>query len=186
MATLYDVPSSQSPEDYKLVLITSGPYIAQNLILDNATAASAVADEWGVDYHDADYDPYNVPFGAGSTTDLPQSYTDFLTSLNPVETPPEPPVEPDVAPTLDELVPTTAEIGSADFTLHVLGEGFTASSVIVFNGGDEPTTFISDTEVTTGVKPSLASGAATIPVLVRNGSASSPALDFTFTEAAEE
>lgn len=178
------LPTLDAP-NIRLLLITSGPYIGQNLILYNDVAASALADEWGVDYHDDDFDPYNVPFGAGSTTDLPASYQDFLTSLDPVETPPEPP-EPDVAPTLDTLSPATAELGSADFTLHLLGADFTPSSVVMFAGQPEPIVFVSDEEITTVVKPSLGWGAVTVPVLVKNGVEESEPLDFTFTEAPPE
>lgn len=180
------LPTLDAP-NVKLVLITSGPYIAQNLILYDDVAASALADEWGVDYHDADYDAYNVPYGAGSTVGLPQSYQDFLTSLDPVAPPPVPPEpEPDVAPTLDTLVPSTAELGSADFTLHLLGADFTPTSVIMFAGQPEPIVFISAEEITTIVKPSLPWGAVTLPVLVKNGAEESDSLDFTFTEAPSE
>lgn len=174
--------AAEAPLQMRLIL--SGPYIAQNLSLDEATAAAAVTDAWGVDYADAAYDPYNVPYGSGSSVGLPQSYQDFLTSLNPVETPPVPPA-PDVAPTLDELVPSTVELGAADITLHILGEGFTPTSVIYFAGQPEPIVFVSDEEITTGVKPSLGWGAVTVPVLVKNGDQSSAALDFTFTEPLE-
>ena len=83
---------------------------------------------------------------------------------------------------LTSINPTSAVIGSADFTLSVTGEGFTENSVIVFNGGDEPTTFVSDTELTTGVKPSLVSNAITVPVEVREGTFTSEPLDFEFTD----
>jgi IPT/TIG domain-containing protein len=185
MAT--NVADAANQSELKLLLITSGPYIAQNLILTDDLAASALADGWGVDYHDADFDPYNVPFGSGSSEGLPQSYEDFLTAIDPSETPepPEPP-EPDVAPTLDTLSPSTAELGSADFTLHLLGADFTPSSVIMFAGQPEPIVFVSDEEITTVVKPSLGWGAVSVPVLVKNGVEESASLDFTFTEAPEE
>src|SRR5215470_16391597 len=70
------------------------------------------------------------------------------------------PSAPDQAPTLSSLEPETAEVGSADLELHVKGSRFTDKSVIVFNGGEEPTTFVSAGEVTTTIKPSIASGAA--------------------------
>ena len=95
--------------------------------------------------------------------------------------PPEPP-EPDVTPVISALNPSTAEIGSADLVMTVTGTGFINSSVIVFNGGDEATDYVSDTEVSTGVRPSTATVAGAFPVLVRNGTAESNALDFTFTE----
>jgi hypothetical protein len=86
------------------------------------------------------------------------------------------------APVLTSLDPGTAEMGGPDTTLTVNGTGFTAESVIYFNGGAEPTTFVSDAQVTTGLKPSTASGPWTVPVHVQNGEAQSNALDFSFTE----
>lgn len=89
-----------------------------------------------------------------------------------------------VMPTVTSLDPATAEVGAADATLTVHGTGFSEYSKIVFNGGVEPTTFVSDTELTTVVKPSTASGAATVPVAVRNGVQTSTPADFEFTEQA--
>lgn len=99
----------------------------------------------------------------------------------PFETP-DAAAQPDVAPTLDELEPSTAELGGADFTLHLLGAGFTPASVIYFANQPEPIVFVSAEEITTVVKPSLGWGAVTVPVLVKNGAESSASLDFTFTE----
>jgi hypothetical protein len=93
--------------------------------------------------------------------------------------------EPGMEPTLTSLDPDTAELGSADITLRVLGTNFTDSSVIHFSDNDEPTTFVSDTEVTTGVKPSLGWGAVSLPVTVKQGSYETDPLDFTFTEPVE-
>jgi len=86
------------------------------------------------------------------------------------------------APILTSISPDTAEVGGADLTLTATGSGFTASSVIVFNGGDEPTTFVSPTELTTGVKPSTASGAVAVPITIRNGAQVSAPQTFTFTD----
>jgi len=72
-------------------------------------------------------------------------------------------------PILDSLEPAEAEVGGPDLTLRCLGSGFSAASVIVFNGGDEVTMFVSETELTTGVKPSLVSMSVPVPVQVRNG-----------------
>lgn len=92
-----------------------------------------------------------------------------------------PPVPGDNPPVITELVPDTAVIGSEDVKMNVNGTGFTETSVIVFNGGDEPTTFVSDILVTTIVKPSTATTAGVFPVNVRNedGAISAPA-NFTF------
>jgi len=85
---------------------------------------------------------------------------------------------------LDVLSPDTAEIGSEDVTLHCYGNGFTAETLIIFNGGEEPTVFVSSSEVTTIVKPSTASVAGSYPVLLRGpDGGESRSLDFSFTEA---
>ena len=81
------------------------------------------------------------------------------------------------------LAPNTAAVGGPKVTLHVHGTGFSSSSVIVFNNGDEPTTLVSPTEVTTILNPSTASGTWTVPVAVRTGNTVSNALDFSFVEA---
>jgi hypothetical protein len=88
------------------------------------------------------------------------------------------------APVLTTLTPATAVAGDAtDITLVVTGSDFSARSAIYFNNLPEPTTFVSDTEISTVVKPSLFTEPATCPVDVRNpdGGKSNP-LDFTFTE----
>ena len=87
------------------------------------------------------------------------------------------------APTLDSLSPSSAVAGDAtDITLSCIGTGFTADSIIVFNGHAEPTTLVSDTEVTTGVKPSLFVVPAVCPVEIHTNMLVTPPLDFTFTE----
>ena len=95
-------------------------------------------------------------------------------------------IEPDEdeAPVLSAISPNTAELNAPDVTMTCTGTGFTEDSVIVFAGNDEPIVFVSDTEISTVVKPSLGWGAVAVPVLVRNGTAESASLDFTFTEAA--
>jgi hypothetical protein len=87
-------------------------------------------------------------------------------------------------PTLTSLDPDTAVLGDPDLVMTCHGSGFTATSVINFADQDEPTTLVSDTAVTTGVKPSLGWGAGPQPVYVRSGSAVSETLQFTFTEPA--
>jgi len=92
------------------------------------------------------------------------------------------PPEPVAAPALTGLSPDTAVSGdAADIVMSCIGTGFTPESIIVFNGFAEPTTFVSDTEVTTGVKPSLFVVPAVCPVEVHTGSQVTAAVDFTFT-----
>jgi hypothetical protein len=91
--------------------------------------------------------------------------------------------ELDEAPDLERLDPDEADAGDAeDIVMHVHGTGFTPESVIYFNGLVEPTTFVSETEVTTGVKPSLFVVPAVCPVTVRNGEHESDALEFEFLD----
>jgi IPT/TIG domain len=85
------------------------------------------------------------------------------------------------APVLTSLNPATAVLGDPNFTLSCIGEGFTADAVIVFNGLDEPTTVVSETEVTTGVDMSVWAAPATLPVTVRTAAGESAPLTFEFT-----
>lgn len=108
-----------------------------------------------------------------------------LSGAIPVSIVPEPPPAEIFA--INYIDPFGAEIGSADLTLHVVGNLFEDGAVIVFNGGDEVTTFVSATELTTGVKPSTATVAGAFPVVVRNpGGELTEAAFFTFTEPAVE
>jgi hypothetical protein len=86
-------------------------------------------------------------------------------------------------PTLTSLSPNTAASGDPDFVLSCIGTNFVEGTVIYFGSTteqDEPTTLVSDTEVTTGVKPSLFAPAV-VPVTVRTGKFLSDPVDFTFT-----
>jgi hypothetical protein len=87
-------------------------------------------------------------------------------------------------PEIEALEPPTAAIGQPSFTLHVRGKGFTPESVIFWNDGAEPTTFVSDTELTTGVNMETAQFPIPIPIVVKNadGTLSNEAI-FTLTEA---
>jgi len=87
--------------------------------------------------------------------------------------------------TVDSLDPAEAASGSADFTLDVHGTDIPPGAVIVFAGHDEPTTLNEDGTLSTGVKPSLFAP-ATVQVAVRVGQYLSNALDFTFTDVAED
>ena len=90
---------------------------------------------------------------------------------------------PGDAPIITSLDPDTVVLGAPSFTVRVLGTGFVEDSVIVWNGSDEPTTFVSETEVTTGVNMDTASAAVSVSVAVRNGEALSNEWFFTFAEA---
>jgi len=71
-------------------------------------------------------------------------------------------------PEVTSLSPNTAALGSESFTIHVTGKNFDPEAKIVWNGALEPTTFVSPTELTTGVNMGTAEVAMPIPVQVQN------------------
>jgi len=91
----------------------------------------------------------------------------------------EPAAEP---PELLDLEPEVAVIGEPDLTLTCTGEGFTADTKIWFNGGEEATVYVSDTVVTTMVRPSTATTAGEYEVTVKNAAGESEPLTFEFVE----
>lgn len=95
-------------------------------------------------------------------------------------------IEPDEeeAPILTALSPQTAAIGGAALTVTATGTGFTADSVVVVDGTDSATTFVSDTSLTTQIDPATAT-AGDVPVLVRAPAGETAPLNFTFTAAGE-
>ena len=104
--------------------------------------------------------------------------------VHSINEPPGSDVVPPAEPlTVTDLEPSEAAIGDPDLTLTVTGSGFNAGAQIVFNAGLEATEFVSDTELTTTVKPSLATVAGDYPVtVVQGGMQAEPPLMFTFTE----
>jgi IPT/TIG domain len=75
---------------------------------------------------------------------------------------------------LTELSPTAASAGSGSFQLAVTGNGFTSQSVINFNGGALPTTFVSSTSLTAMAPATAVNCGGGVPVTV-----SDPALGTT-------
>jgi len=120
-----------------------------------------------------------APLGSGTTASINEPPGSTIGANVGGETPPA--AEP---PDLLDIDPDIATIGDADLTLTCTGEGFTADSVITFNGGDEPTTYVSDTTLTTIVKPSTAGIAGEFPVTVKNAAGESEPLMFEFVEPA--
>jgi len=85
--------------------------------------------------------------------------------------------------TVTSLTPNSAEVGDPDFLLHVHGTNFTSLSKIVFNGSEEPTTFVSATELTTTVNMAKVSGPSVVPVAVLSEQGVlSASTNFTFTD----
>ena len=89
-------------------------------------------------------------------------------------------------PVVTALEPSSAALGAPSFTLHVRGTDFIEGAVIVFAGHDEPTTWVSPTELTTGVDMGVWTGPdPAVPVLVRRVDGTlSNTLTFAFTAAA--
>jgi hypothetical protein len=87
-------------------------------------------------------------------------------------------------PELTSIDPDTAAVGDPDVTLHCYGTSFAEGAVVVFDGGDQPTTFVSEGEVTTIVDPAAATEGSVL-VCVRNlDDRETEDLSFTFTAAA--
>jgi hypothetical protein len=88
-------------------------------------------------------------------------------------------------PTVSGLTPTSAVIGSPNFDLLVNGTNFDENTVIVFNGSEEVTTYVSATQVKTGVNMATATTPVTVPVLVKSSDGVlSNAMSFAFTSPA--
>lgn len=128
----------------------------------------------------------DTPHGSGSRASINEPEGSTVGSLNPGGPggPPAPEGESE-PPDLLDIDPDAATIGDPDVTLTCTGENFTPDSVIMFNGGDEATTFVNDTTLTTIVKPSTAGTAGVFPVAVRNAIGESDPLDFEFVVAAQ-
>src|SRR3954469_9980127 len=84
-------------------------------------------------------------------------------------------------PTVTQLVPDSAELGSPSFEIFVHGNGFVnGESVIVFAGQDEPTSWHSSHMVSTGVNMDVWHGPDIVEVSVRTGVHTSAPLPFEF------
>lgn len=86
--------------------------------------------------------------------------------------------------TVTSLNPSSVAIGAEPFDIHVMGTGFNQSSVILFNGLEEPTTHVSDTELTTGINMPLWTAPAVVPVSVVTNGVASESQNFEFTAPA--
>jgi len=162
---------------YKQVfVIQPGAYARQVMTMAASHADAGLADGWAVEVESA-LPPNDTPELAEG--EAAQSYADWLADTNPE---PEPPPVTAPAPTLASLAPNSAEVGGTDVVMVCTGTGFTPASVIVFNGFDEPIEFLSDTQISTIVKPSIF-GEGILPVEVRDVGGTSNSLNFTFTEA---
>jgi len=86
----------------------------------------------------------------------------------------------DAVAVVNWLEPAEAAVDDEDLILRVHGSGFDPATEIVFDGGNEPTTFVSTTIVETTVRPSTASGTESVPVAVQTGDVLSNSVGFSF------
>jgi predicted flap endonuclease-1-like 5' DNA nuclease len=109
--------------------------------------------------------------------------------LEPIYEPDEsvPPeiVPPSEAPVLDSITPVSAPIQSGDVTATIAGSGFTASSIVVWNGIDDTSTFVDENTITTVIKTDMAGVPSTVTVAVRNDTEISNEISFEFTALEE-
>jgi hypothetical protein len=98
------------------------------------------------------------------------------------------PLAPTVTPILDSIIPNTARAADPDFTMHYHGRDFVGtgagSSVAVWDGVAQPTTFVSPTELTSLVRSTLVPAARTCSVYINSGGRLSAPLTFTYTNPA--
>ena len=105
--------------------------------------------------------------GAGTSSPLP------FTIKNPV-------------PVLLALTPSSATGGGAGVPLILGGQSFVASSVVRWNGGDRPTTFVSATELHASLASTDRTATGTALVTPGPGGGTSVPLVFTVTQPAAE
>lgn len=91
--------------------------------------------------------------GGGTSSALP--FTVTAPDQNPV-------------PSIETLIPQGATAGDPGLTLEIKGANFLASSIVQWNGGDRPTTFISDTRLEAALSAADLAGAGPAGVTVVN------------------
>lgn len=152
-----------------LMLCLLGPHAGQ--LIEVPDAAAAETDGWAKPAPEVPFATDDVRYNA-PMSEWPKSLRMYLgESWYNVQ-----------FPELTSISPTSAEVGSADVTLVCTGSGFSELSTILFNGGPEPTTFVSETEISTIVKPSTAFGPLSVPVSVAQGPFQTDPQMFEFTE----
>ena len=126
-------------------------------------------------------EPATIVIGPNPTyivdTTLPAKIDEITDGTTPE---PEPPLES--APVLTSLNPAELPVWAQDTEVFYNGSGFTETSVIIWNGGQEPTKFISASQLSTIVKPSTVQAPLpfTLQTSVKTGDKESGELDFTF------
>ena len=97
-----------------------------------------------------------------------------------------PPPVSNPTPTIGSINPTSAVVGSADFTLTVTGTSFITTSVVQWNGSPKQTSYISSTQVQAQISASDLSSAGSVNVTVLNpspGGGTSGGAPFTINSA---
>lgn len=85
---------------------------------------------------------------------------------------------------VSSISPSTAQEGSAAFTLTVRGSNFLSSSTVLWNGRSKTTTYVSATELHAQVDAADIAHAGTVPVTVSTGSVvSTSSATFTISAA---
>lgn len=85
---------------------------------------------------------------------------------------------PALAPVIDAVTPASGILPDP-VAIDVSGSNFTSTAVVVFDGVETPTAFVSATLLTATVSAAAAGG---FDVLVRDGANESSAVIFTFTD----
>lgn len=91
------------------------------------------------------------------------------------------------APSITSISPNTAAAGSPEITLVVNGSGFVSASVVRFAGLDLATTFVTGSQLTALIPPSLLASGAAVSITVANpspGGGTSNAATFSITNPA--
>lgn len=74
-------------------------------------------------------------------------------------------------PSISTLSPSAAVVGAPAFRLTLTGTNFTSASVVVWNGFDLATTFVSATSLTAAIPANLLGSAGTAKISIRNSAA---------------
>ena len=84
-----------------------------------------------------------------------------------------------IIPVINSISPTSAEAGANSFTLSISGDNFVSGSVVRWNGGNRPTTFISSRQLTAAISALDIAGTGAVPVTVSNPDGNSNEITFT-------
>jgi hypothetical protein len=68
---------------------------------------------------------------------------------------------------ISALSPSNTGVGASSFILTVNGSGFSANSMVFFNGVAQPSTFVNAAEITAMISASEVATTGTMPVYVR-------------------